>query len=37
MKHLKHAYETLTKTAKQTLETIVKHKQHLDKTLARYV
>jgi hypothetical protein len=37
MKHLKYASETLAKTHKEHLKTIVKHKQHPDKTLATYV
>jgi CMP-N-acetylneuraminic acid synthetase len=36
MKHLKHAYETFTKTHKKYLKTIVKHTEHPDKTLATY-
>jgi hypothetical protein len=37
MKHLKYTSETLAKTPKKTLETIVKHTQDPDKTLATYV
>jgi hypothetical protein len=37
MKHVKYAYETLAKTPEKHLKIIVKHMQHLDKTLATYV
>jgi hypothetical protein len=36
MKHLKHAYETLTKTHEKHLKIIVKHTQHPDKILATH-
>jgi hypothetical protein len=37
MKHLKHASEILAKAPEEHSKTIVKHTQHLDKTLATYV